>query len=140
MISKSVKKRNPGYKIVKEPRIPVHNTFCKPDLVIIDAEKSKAYVLDPLITSDKMDMKQRFDEKIAIYSTQSTTRWINTQFNTPERSIQVAGIILNFRGGFYSGSQDILKKLGVPARYLTYLVVSTLVDTWYLWQTYQCAT
>ena len=77
-----------------------------------------------------MDMKLRYEQKLQLYKTQATSTWLETKFNVPERSIQVAGVILNFRGGFYSGSQDILKKLGVPAKYLTYLVVSTLVDTW----------
>ena len=138
MISKSIKKRNPGYKIAKEPRIPIHNTFCKPDLVIVDAEKKKAFILDPLITSDKVDMRQRFEQKVQLYHTDDTTRWLNSQFNIPERSMQVAGIILDFRGGFFKSSQDILRKLRVPAKYLEYLVVSTLFETWYAWNAYQC--
>ena len=60
----------------------------------------------------------------SLYKTQSTTRWKRAQFSIPERSVQVVGVILNFRGGFYIQSQEIVKKLGVPAKYLEYLVLN----------------
>ena len=143
MICKSIKKNNPSYRIIKEPRIPKGGTFCKPDIVIVTNSdnldgKVKANILDPQITSDQTDMNRRHHEKCSIYDGTHTTSWLQEQFKTPESEIDVAGIILNFRGGFLASSQKTLrKKLKISRKFMEYLVVGVLVNTWHLWKFYK---
>ena len=55
-----------GYKTLMEPRIKYGNTFRKPDLLIYKDEE--AFILDPIIWYNRVDLSIRKAEKEILYS------------------------------------------------------------------------
>ena len=55
-----------GFRCLKEPRIPVQNTFLKPDLVCWNGHR--IIVLDPIICGDWVRLAEREAQKVALYN------------------------------------------------------------------------
>jgi len=121
--------RKRKYQVWVEPRLAVHKTFCKPDLVVV--KDRVAYVLDPAICTNGLDLAIRYDQKVAKYQ-QATVR-DQVLALTGCTAVETHGICITYRGAIYERSYHVLRKLGIVKRSWNFILLKVLVDTWRIW-------
>lgn len=130
--------RRKGITVIPEPRIPVGNSFLKPDLVLVKrtGKKVRLTILDPTIVADNFDMSAAATQKVELYDRREVWDHLKSAYGHLEvEKTEVAGIVVNWRGAWHPESYKRLLALGVPRYWANILVVRLLLDTWYLWWT-----
>ena len=121
--------RKRKYQVWVEHRLAFHNTYCKPDLVVV--KDRVAYVLDPAICTNGLDLAIRYDQKVAKYQ-QATVR-DQVLALTGCTAVETHGICITYRGAIYERSYHVLRKLGIVKRSWNFILLKVLVDTWRIW-------
>lgn len=112
--------RKNGLKVRKEPRIPVGNSFLKPDIVAYDKRKLKLYIWDPSIVGDQVQMEGRSDQKAAKYDGPQIRSYCSETFGEVAVT-ETSGLILDWRGAWAPGTWKTLNSAGVPPALLEML-------------------
>ena len=124
-----------------EPRIKVGTTFVKPDLVAWKGQK--VYVLDPIICGDGARLSEREAQKVITYNIPEVIGFathVASEAQPGEKTVEVLGIAMNFRGAIMETTVDRLRKLGIGRIFINHLIVSTLVAGWRMFHAYKNAT
>ena len=132
-----------GYRSLMEPRIPVGQSFVKPDLIIWKGDR--VYVIDPIISNDVVSLELRAQEKTAIYGIDPVKNFALDQARPPGDTdwggiIKVTGITVNNRGAISTTSCKVLKEIGIGPVYINYMLVRCLTDTWRMLHAYNSST
>lgn len=112
--------RKNGLGVLKEPRIPVGNSFLKPDIVAYDKRKRKLFIWDPSIVGDQVGMEGRSDQKIAKYEIPAVKSFCAEAFGEINLT-EVSGLIVDWRGAWAPGTWRTLVSAGVPPALLDML-------------------
>ena len=88
------KLRKLGHQIKREPRIPVKNSFVKPDIVAFNKETKRVLIADPLIVAVSRDLEKAERDKQIKYNTPEVVKWIKAKYGK-ETSVEVCGLILD---------------------------------------------
>ena len=69
------KLRKLGHQIKREPRIPVNNSFVKPDIVAFNKETKRVLIADPSIVAVSRDLEKAEQDKQLKYNTPEVVKW-----------------------------------------------------------------
>ncbi|MES9975877.1 MAG: reverse transcriptase family protein [Candidatus Thiodiazotropha sp.] len=124
-----------GIKVLYEPRIPVGNTFCKPDLVILSGDNVnilEVSICNPLTMANAWEIKrQRYDND----ETNVAIRSFLLNVGESCKRISHTPIIISANGLLYQKSARILKKLGLTLFDMSDLNVCAMMGSL---RTYDC--
>lgn len=125
-----------SWKTETEPHIPVERSFLKPDLVIHNDRES--VVVDPIIVGDNVCLRERAAQKVQRYSREAVMEYVQEKrglLGLPQSdAFSVIGVPITYRGEILASTRLQLKRIGVPATYLSKVVFGALVDSWFLWR------
>ena len=132
-----------GYKTLMEPKIKYGNTYRKPDLLIY--KDKEAFILDPIICNDRVDLSIRKAEKEILYGSDEILLGAQELIKTCDpmskvERISAHGIPMSYRGSIDNLTVRFLKRLGVPRKFINLMILRVLGNTWKMWRAYNnCA-
>ena len=131
-----------GFRCLTQPRIPVRNSFLKPDLIAWDSRR--VIVMDPIICCDRVKLSEREAEKVTYYNHVEVleyAREVSSREWPGEKEVKkVMRLAINNRGVVRPSTVNALRSLGVGARYLNFMRVASLVAIWRMIKAYGHAT
>ena len=135
-----------GFRCLKEPRIPVQNTFLKPDLVCWNGRR--IIFLDPIICGDRVRLAEREAQKVALYNTPEVLAFSKNVANERngrneaenEIEVEVFGVAIGNRGAVRPATVRTLRTIGVSSYYLNFMLIASMVASWRMVKAYGYAT
>ena len=127
-----------NWSVEAEPHIPHGNSFLKPDIIAMN--NTESVILDPIITGDSVDLRERAAQKVQKYSTNEVKVYVahkRLALGLPEsETFSVIGVPITYRGDLLASTRLQLHRLGISLPYLQKITLGMVADGWFLWRSW----
>ena len=125
-----------NWLVEMEPHIPTGRSYLKPDVVAMN--KTETVVLDPIVTGDNVDLRERAAQKVLKYNIPDVWNYVKEKrrlAGLPEsENFSVIGVPITYRGDMLASTRLQLHRIGISTNYLSKIILGLVTDGWFLWR------